>query len=100
MPLLTPPGPPGAPELIGLPYDASSSYLRGAGAAPALIRAELHSEAGNSWTENGCDLRASPGLSDAGDLVLSADAHARAQIESGLAKLLASGKRPIALGGD
>jgi arginase len=91
---------PGAPELIGLPYDASSSYLRGAAEAPALIRAQLHSEAGNSWTENGCDLRASPGLSDAGDLVLSADAQARSQIESGLAKLLASGKRPIALGGD
>ena len=97
----------GAPQLIGLPYDASSSYLRGAAEAPPLIRAELHSEAGNSWTENGCDLRASPGqggadagLSDAGDLVLSPDAQARAQIESGLARLLATGKRPIALGGD
>jgi arginase len=93
-------GSPGAPQLIGLPYDASSSYLRGAAEAPALIRAALHSDAGNSWAENGVDLRAHPGLSDAGDLVLSADAQARSQIESGIARLLATGKRPIALGGD
>jgi agmatinase len=91
---------PGAPRLIGLPYDASSSYLRGAAEAPALIRAELHSDAGNSWTENGCDLRANPGLSDAGDLDLSADAQSRAQIETGIARLLAGRHRPIALGGD
>ena len=88
----------GAPQLIGLPYDASSSYLRGAAEAPPLIRSALHSEAGNSWAENGLDLRT--GLTDAGDLVLSHDGESRAQIESGIMALLQNGKRPIALGGD
>ncbi|MGH8176145.1 MAG: agmatinase [Steroidobacter sp.] len=91
---------PGSPELIGLPYDASSSYLRGAAEAPALIRASLHSSAGNSWTEGGYDLRAEGGLGDAGDLQLPVTAEARALIESGIAALLARGKRPISLGGD
>lgn len=90
----------GPPRLIGLPYDASSSHLRGAAEAPALIRAALHSPAGNSWTEAGYDLNGSGGLSDAGDLQLPASAEARARIESGIADLLAGGHRPIALGGD
>src|SRR2546421_12774193 len=44
------------PTLIGLPYDASSSFLRGAAAAPPVIRQALHSPAGNSWTETGVDI--------------------------------------------
>ena len=38
----------GSPRLIGLPYDASSSFLQGAAEAPPLIRAALHSPAWNS----------------------------------------------------
>lgn len=64
------------PRLIGLPYDASSSYLRGPAEAPPRIR-----EA-------------------AADLSLSPTAAARAQIESGIAELLSSGARSLALGGD
>src|SRR5207237_4808174 len=44
------------PTLIGLPYDASSSFLRGAAAAPPVIRQALHSPAGNPWTETGVDI--------------------------------------------
>jgi arginase len=39
-------------------------------------------------------------LSDAGDLPLSSTALVRQEIESGVAELLATGARPIALGGD
>jgi len=86
------------PQLIGLPYDASSSFLRGAAAAPPLIRQALWSPAGNRFTENGADLK---GLTDAGDLALSdGPAKARDQIEMGIGALLASGFQPIALGGD
>ena len=46
----------GAPCLIGLPYDASSSFRRGPATGPPLIRAALHSDAGNAWTETGHDL--------------------------------------------
>jgi agmatinase len=91
----------GRPRLVGLPYDASSSFLRGAAEAPPLIRAALRSPAGNPWTETLRDLSAPGGLDDAGDLDLpAAPAAARAAIESAIAALLASGARPLALGGD
>jgi arginase len=88
------------PRLIGLPYDASSSYLRGPAEAPPLIRAALQSPHWNSWAEEGRDLAGPAGLSDAGDLAVSLTAESRGQIEAGIAALLATGGRPIALGGD
>lgn len=90
----------GPPTLIGLPYDASSSFQRGAAAAPAQIREALHSPAGNWFTEDLIDLGAPGRLADMGDLPLPPTADARALIEKGMAALLASGARPIALGGD
>ena len=87
-----------APQLIGIPYDASSSFLRGAAAAPPLIRAALRSPAGNSYTENGADLST---LADAGDLALPDDSgRARQAIEDGISRVMSGGFRPIALGGD
>lgn len=92
---------PGPPRLIGLPWDGGSSFLRGAAAAPPAIRAALASPAGNSYAENGRDIAGPGGLGDAGDLVLGPDAaQARGAIEAGLAALLDTGARPIALGGD
>lgn len=85
------------PQLIGLPYDASSSYLRGSAAAPPLIRRALWSPAGNTFTELGADLSELP---DAGDLALPEAAAAREQIEAGIGLVLANGFHPIALGGD
>ncbi len=79
--------------MLGVPYDASSSFLRGSAGAPALIRHTLHSEATNGWTESMVDLRAPGTLADAGDVALP-DAAAR------MAALIATGTRPIALGGD
>lgn len=87
-----------APQLIGFPYDASSSFLRGSAAAPRLIREALRSPAGNSYTERGADLSQ---LADAGDLEIAADpATARTQIEQGIITALMNGFTPIALGGD
>jgi agmatinase len=88
------------PRIIGLPYDASSSHLRGAAAAPPLIRAALHSPAGNSWTEDLTDLGELGVLTDAGDLALPATSEARGLIEAGVALVLSDGARPVALGGD
>ena len=86
------------PQLIGLPYDASSSFLRGSAAAPPIVRAALWSPAGNVFTELGADLSDLP---DAGDLALGeAPAEAREQIEAGIGLVLANGFHPIALGGD
>lgn len=91
---------PRRPTLIGLPYDAGSSYLRGAAAAPPLIRAALHSPASNAWCEAGIDLGADGVLLDAGDLDLPLAAHARDAITAGIGNVLKAGGRPIALGGD
>jgi agmatinase len=86
------------PQLVGIPYDASSSHLRGSAAGPRLIRQVLHSPAGNSFTERGADLSE---LADAGNLtVVEESATARGQIQDGVAAALANGLVPICLGGD
>jgi arginase len=88
--------------LLGVPYDASSSYQRGAAGAPVLIREALWSEAGNTWTETGIDLK-EDGLDDEGDLWFSdrePGGEARARIEEAVHSILDSGRRPLLLGGD
>ncbi len=89
-----------SPVLVGVPYDASSSFLRGAAGAPAAIRAALNSPAGNPWSERhgpsiGADL-----LDDAGDLMLDGPAQPRDTIEREVRLLAASRRPPILLGGD
>jgi len=87
------------PTLIGIPFDAQSSYLRGAGDAPQKIREAMACPASNLWTELGVDLGSAGIYEDAGDLTLS-DGNAFAAIEAALGKLLDQGKRPVSLGGD
>jgi len=87
--------------LIGAPYDAASSFLRGAAEAPAKIRRVLFSPAGNLWTELGADLGAPGTLEDAGDLAVpEGSAAARAAITTGVRAVLDRGGRPLVLGGD
>ena len=88
----------GIPILVGIPFDGQSSYLRGAGEAPAKIREALACDASNRWTETGVDLGAGV-YEDAGDLKF-AEQDAFAAIESGTAALIDRGKRPVSLGGD
>src|SRR5262245_34289404 len=57
-------------RLIGLPTDSHSSFLRGAAAAPPLIRAALWSEHGNAATESGLELGGEIDVDDASDLAL------------------------------
>jgi agmatinase len=89
---------PSRPRLIGVPYDAASSYLRGAAGAPPVIRSALHSPAGNPWSERLVDL--SHAIADDGDLALPADGQARSLIEEGVRRIVQLGDWPIALGGD
>lgn len=89
------------PCLVGLPYDASSSFLRGAAEAPPEIRRALRSDAGNWWTEGLIDLGGAGTLRDAGDVALPPDAQgALPLIEHAIRGILANDQRPIALGGD
>jgi agmatinase len=87
--------------LVGIPWDASSSYQRGAAEAPPLIRAALRAESGNAFNERGDDVSAPDVLSDAGDLALPEDGwQARAAIESAVRVVLDAGGAPLLLGGD
>ena len=90
---------PGLPTLLGIPFDAYSSYLRGAGEAPPRIREALHCDASNSWSESGIDLGVAGVYEDAGDLAFS-DQDAFGAIEAGVGALIEQGKRPASLGGD
>ncbi len=86
--------------VLGVAYDASSSYLRGAADAPPLIRQAFHSDSANTWAENGLDI-AQPGLlRDAGDLRPAPGADAFAEIEAAVGHIVQAGERPLILGGD
>lgn len=88
------------PTLIGLPWDINSSYLRGAAAAPPLIRQALFSSASNSWTESLIDISLSGNLADAGDLHLPETDDAIPLIEDSIRRVAQDGGLPLALGGD
>lgn len=91
---------PGTPTLLGIPYDASSSFLPGAATAPQLIRQALRSPSSNSWTEALVDVSSRGVLEDAGDVALDGAHDPRAVISYTIAEIAETGGRPISLGGD
>ncbi|HUP66618.1 MAG TPA: arginase family protein [Sphingomicrobium sp.] len=82
-------------RLIGLPTDSHSSFLRGAAAAPAAIRAALHSDHANMAAECGVDVS----FEDQGDLPLKESATDIGLIEAAAAAAR-DGVVPLFLGGD
>jgi arginase len=84
--------------LLGIPFDANSSYLRGAAGAPPLIREAFRCDSANSSTETGIELD-SESLLDAGDLELPANGEF-ATVESAVGGFLDRGQSPVCLGGD
>ena len=62
---------PGTPAILGIPFDANSSYLRGSAGAPWEIRSAMHSSSSNYWTELGVDLGVEGIFYDAGNLKFS-----------------------------
>ena len=90
---------PGTPVLLGIPFDANSSWLRGAAGAPPIIRVAFSSDSSNSSTETGVDLSAEGTYCDAGDLKFDFQTPFAA-IESKVGELLDQGLRPVCLGGD
>lgn len=87
--------------LLGIPYDANSSFLRGPALAPKLIREALHCDSANMWTEDGIDLGLPDTFQDFGDLTLpNESAAAFKEIENGVEHALTAGHPLICLGGD
>ena len=95
------PQPSGAISILGVPFDAGATYLRGAALAPGRIREALQSDSTNMWTEDGIDLGRPGTVEDAGDLALSSESDlASAEIESAVRRIAQRGKPLICLGGD
>jgi len=90
---------PGTPAILGIPFDANSSWLRGAAGAPPIIRVAFNSAHSNVWAETGVDLGVEGAYCDAGDLKFTFQ-EPFAAIESKVAELLDQGLRPVCLGGD
>jgi arginase len=87
-------------SLLGIPFDANSSYLRGPAQAPKFIREELYSGSSNLWTEDGIDLGRKNFFHDAGDIEIPDDGDVFAAIESGVNEALKQGHPLICLSGD
>ncbi|MHB9403096.1 arginase family protein [Mesorhizobium sp. RSR380A] len=85
-------------SLLGIPHDENSSYLKGAAAAPALIRRELKSDAHSSWSETGFDVADS--FVDHGDIDFSGAGDPWERIEAEVGRALDAGHPLISLGGD
>jgi arginase len=91
----------GTVSLLGVPFDANSSFLRGPAHAPQLIREALYSDSTNLWTEDGLDLGRTGSIHDAGDLDLpESSIPAFSAIESAVWRTLGLGHPLISLGGD
>ncbi len=87
-------------RLIGLPTDSHSSFLRGAAAAPAAIRAALASDHGNRASESGLELGDDIAFEDAGDLALDESAADVDRIRDAASAAVRDGAVPLFLGGD
>lgn len=90
---------PGTVTVLGVPFDANSSFLRGPSLAPARIRETLHSGSMNLCAENGLDLGTDSRWQDAGDLKLNSET-AFECIESAIDALLDRDAHALTLGGD
>ena len=89
--------------MLGVPFDANSSFKRGPARAPAAIRRSMGSDAGNPYSESGVRVWPSAAVIDHGDLKVPARAGSRAPIEGiakRVSKLLEATPRLLVLGGD
>ena len=90
----------GMVAVIGIPFDANSSYMRGAALAPAQIRKIWNAGAINLCSESGIDLCDHPEFIDLGDMQIDTGSDAIDKIESTVTELLNHDVRLISLGGD
>ena len=91
---------PGMVAVVGIPFDANSSFMRGPALAPAQIRKAWNSGSMNLCTESGIDLEAQPNFVDLGDLDVDGAPGIIEKIGAGIDELLSHNVRIIALGGD
>jgi len=83
-------------QLIGINYDAKSSFMRGAAQAPGKIREVLHDGSSSYLSENGCNIIEDIIWEDAGDIEVGDYPNLFPAIK----KKLKPGSIPVFLGGD
>jgi len=87
-------------DLLGIPHDDNSSYMKGAAEAPPLIRRELRSDVYTSWSETGVDFDVAGRFIDHGDIEFTAGSDPWDLIEQHVGRVMTSGNPLICLGGD
>lgn len=90
----------GTVAVVGIPFDAYSSFMRGSALAPAQIRNAWNGGAVNLCSESGIDLAVRSDFIDLGDMTITREPDAIASIEATIAELLNRNIRLISLGGD
>ena len=86
--------------MVGIPFDAYSSFMRGSALAPAQIRNAWNGGAVNLCSESGIDLAVRSDFIDLGDMTITREPDAIESIEATIAELLNRNIRLISLGGD
>jgi len=87
--------------ILGIPYDAKSSFMRGAAHGPYAIRHTSSSLMGNEFTESGLSLEAETVMVDLGDVDVSGDFDRLSdRILEAIRAILKKNAAPIVLGGD
>ncbi len=89
-------------QLIGIPYDANSSFLKGAAYAPQRIRLMEREGSANIYAENGLAIQEGTIYQDNGDITFeTTNTKAAFQtIQNSIHQLLEKGDKVIAYGGD
>ena len=89
-------------KLIGIPYDANSSYLRGSTLAPKHIRLMDQEGSANRFCEFGNEIVEGKNYKDCGDITFTEinAAFAYRKIKKTISKELEDGSKVISLGGD
>ncbi len=87
-------------SILGLPYDADSSFLKGTVHGPPVIRNAFRSPSSNTSAENEIEIDGHVQIEDEGDLELGSGQNARDQIESAIRNLVMRGNKVLSLGGD
>jgi agmatinase len=86
--------------VLGIPWDGSSTFLRGAAEAPPRIRQALLSPARNLTSESGLDLGQESRFRILPDLDFATADEPFAAIEAAAGEILERGGHPLGLGGD
>jgi agmatinase len=86
-------------RVLGVPYDAQSSFLRGPAQAPAAVRRVLHCGSANYETELGGDVHPDR-WHDLGDLDIPDDAEQALAVIEQAARSASDGHRLLSIGGD